>query len=152
MKPINPIGFVLINRVDTRWYKLPINTFEPYTTGELLNYPQYWMPVYSKPQINNCEPIGYLSKIQRGKILCDFLDKNPNNWTPVYKHEKTDPQFRYYAIMVEGRNAPAKLHDNIEDAEKEAIRLAEKEKCKVYVLKAISEFSITQEVKKIHLL
>lgn len=158
MKPINPIGFILINRVDTRWYKLPLNTFEPYTTGELLNYPQYWMPVYSKPQINNsdkpCEPIGYIYKLKRGTLMLEFTlsGEKPDKWTPVYKHEKTDPQFRYYAIMVEGRNAPTKLHDNLEDAEKEAIRLAEKENCKVFVLKAISEFTVTKEVKKIHLL
>jgi hypothetical protein len=147
-----PIGFILINRVDTRWYKLPINTFELYTTGELLNYPEYWMPVYSKPEPDNFDPIGYIYKLQRGTIMNDFVGVKPENWTPVYKHEKPNPQFRYYAIMVMGRSAPTKLHDSLEDAEKEAIRLAEKEKCKVYVLKAISEICITQEVKKINLL
>lgn len=155
-----PIGFILHNRVNSRWYKLAINTFEPYTTGELLNYPEYWMPVYLKPQTQTDRPIGFLRSIKKTCILDSYNltdsarnlmndDIDAPTWTPVYKHQQKN--FRY-ALMVEGRSAPTKLHDNLEDAEKEAIRLTEKEKCKVYVLKAISEFCITQSIKKIDLL
>jgi len=149
-----PIGFILYKRAESRWYKLPINTFEPYTTGEFLNYPENWMPVYLKPEFINATPIGYINSIKKSNLMffaSEILEhKIINILIPVYKHLNVQ-NFRY-ALMVEGRSAPTKLHDSLEDAEKEAIRLAEKEKCKVYVLKAISEFSITQEVKKIHLL
>lgn len=149
-----PIGFILHNRVNSRWYKLPLNTFEPYTTGELLNSPEYWMPVYLKPEFINSPPIGFVNSIKKSNLMffaSEILEhKIINLLTPVYKHLNVQ-NFRY-ALMVDGRSAPTKLHDSLDDAEKEAIRLAEKEKCKVYVLKAISEFCITQSVTKIHLL
>lgn len=47
-KPLNLIGFILHNPgVLGRFRNLRVNTFEPYTTGEFMNYPEHWTPVYA---------------------------------------------------------------------------------------------------------
>jgi hypothetical protein len=48
-----PIGFILHNPgqgVLGRFTNLKKNTFEPYTTGEFINYPEHWTPVYTYAQ------------------------------------------------------------------------------------------------------
>ena len=49
---------------------------------------------------------------------------------------------RFYMVYVEGMNMPSKKWENIRDAEKEAERLCEKEKRKVFILKSIQKFEM----------
>jgi hypothetical protein len=54
-----------------------------------------------------------------------------------------------FAVMVEGKSTPSKLHDSFEQAKDEATRLARLEKKDVYVLKVVAKAEIT-DVKIIH--
>lgn len=45
-------------------------------------------------------------------------------------------------IFVEGKNMPFKRWENLEEAEAEAERLCEKEKCKTFILKSIQKYEL----------
>jgi hypothetical protein len=67
------------------------------------------------------------------------------------QNKKMETKTEKFVVMVEGRNAPTKLHDTYESAEIEAKRLCEKERKNAYVLKVVSlielppvEFKITK--------
>lgn len=45
---------------------------------------------------------------------------------------------RKFAIMVEGKSSPSKLHDDYNSAEIEATRLAQLERRSVYILETVS--------------
>lgn len=47
-----PYGFICIKH-HQKWPKSGINTFEPYTTGEFMQYPLYWKPIYADPYNSN---------------------------------------------------------------------------------------------------
>lgn len=49
-----------------------------------------------------------------------------------------------YVVMVEGRNAPTKIHDSYEAAEYEAKRLCLKEQLPVYICKAVTKVELNQ--------
>jgi hypothetical protein len=55
-----------------------------------------------------------------------------------------------FAVMVEGRQTPTRLYDNFSDAEREAIRLAQKERQTTYVLKAVAKYELN-DIKKTEL-
>ena len=48
-----------------------------------------------------------------------------------------------FAVMVEGKSTPSKLHDSFEQAKDEAIRLARLERKDVYVLKVVAKAEIS---------
>lgn len=50
--------------------------------------------------------------------------------------EKFDDKF---AIMVEGKQSPSRIHNSFMEAKSEAIRLARQEKRDVYILKLIAK-------------
>ena len=52
----------------------------------------------------------------------------------IEHREKFKP---FYMVFVEGKNAPTKKYDDINEANEEAMRLAEKEHTNAYVLKAV---------------
>lgn len=54
-----------------------------------------------------------------------------------------------FAVMVEGKQLPSRLHDSLEEATTEAIRLAKTTRQDVYVLKVVAKAEIT-EVKIIN--
>ncbi len=70
-----------------------------------------------------------------------------NHIHPFNTNIELEPKIEYYAVMVEGANAPSKLHDSIESAEDEAIRLANKENKPTYVLMVISKFERGEIIK-----
>lgn len=55
-----------------------------------------------------------------------------------------------FAVMVEGKQTPSKIHREFADAETEAIRLAKIERQPVYILKAVAKVEMT-DVKVTHL-
>jgi hypothetical protein len=55
-----------------------------------------------------------------------------------------------FAVMVEGKQTPSKIHEEFADAETEAIRLAKIERQPVYILKAVAKVEMT-DVKVTHL-
>lgn len=55
-----------------------------------------------------------------------------------------------FAVMVEGKQTPSKIHEEFADAETEAIRLAKLERQPVYILKAVAKVEMT-DVKITHL-
>lgn len=55
-----------------------------------------------------------------------------------------------FAVMVEGKQTPSKVHEEFADAEAEAIRLAKLERQPVYILKAVAKVEMT-DVKITHL-
>lgn len=55
-----------------------------------------------------------------------------------------------FAVMVEGKQTPSKIHEEFADAETEAIRLAKLERQPVYILKAVAKVEMT-DVKVTHL-
>lgn len=55
-----------------------------------------------------------------------------------------------FAVMVEGKQTPSKVHREFADAETEAIRLAKIERQPVYILKAVAKVEMT-DVKITHL-
>lgn len=55
-----------------------------------------------------------------------------------------------FAVMVEGKQTPSKVHREFTDAETEAIRLAKIERQPVYILKAVAKVEMTA-VKITHL-
>ena len=54
-----------------------------------------------------------------------------------------------FAVMVEGKQTPSKVHREFNDAETEAIRLAKIERQPVYILKAVAKVEMT-DVKITH--
>ena len=57
-----------------------------------------------------------------------------------------DPKF---AVMVEGKSTPSKLHESFDQAKDEATRLARLERRDVYVLKVVAKAEIS-DVKITH--
>lgn len=55
-----------------------------------------------------------------------------------------------FAVMVEGKQTPSKIHEEFVDAETEAIRLAKLERQPVYILKAVAKVEMV-DVKVTHL-
>lgn len=49
---------------------------------------------------------------------------------------------RFYMVYVDGMSVPFKRWENLQDAEKEAERLCEKERRKVFILKSIQTFEM----------
>lgn len=49
---------------------------------------------------------------------------------------------KWYSVMVENRSLPSQLHDSYESAEKEAKRLAIKERNTTYVLLVVSKIEL----------
>jgi hypothetical protein len=54
-----------------------------------------------------------------------------------------------FALMVEGKQAPSKLHDSLEEATAEATRLAKITRQDVYILKVVGKAEIS-DVKITH--
>jgi hypothetical protein len=54
-----------------------------------------------------------------------------------------------FAVMVEGKSTPSKLHDTFDQAKDEATRLARLERRDVYVLKVVAKAEIS-DVKITH--
>ena len=54
-----------------------------------------------------------------------------------------------FAVMVEGKQTPSKVHKNFDEAEIEAIRLAKIERQPVYILKSVAKVEMT-DVKVTH--
>ena len=54
-----------------------------------------------------------------------------------------------FAVMVEGKSTPSKLHDTFDQAKDEATRLARLERRDVYVLKVVAKAEIS-DVKVTH--
>jgi len=54
-----------------------------------------------------------------------------------------------FALMVEGKQAPSKLHDSLQEATTEATRLAKITRQDVYILKVIGKAEIS-DVKVTH--
>lgn len=54
-----------------------------------------------------------------------------------------------FAVMVEGKQLPSKLHDTFDQAKDEATRLARLERRDVYVLKVVAKAEIS-DVKITH--
>ncbi len=54
-----------------------------------------------------------------------------------------------FAVMVEGKQTPSKIHKEFADAETEAIRLAKIERQPVYILRAIAKVEMV-DVKVTH--
>lgn len=48
-----------------------------------------------------------------------------------------------FAVMVEGKSAPSKLHDSFEQAKDEATRLARLERRDTYILKVVAKAEIS---------
>lgn len=57
---------------------------------------------------------------------------------------------KVYAVMVEGKQTPSRLHYSYDEAQAEAERLAKKEKRTAFVLKAVTKLEVS-EVKIISL-
>jgi hypothetical protein len=57
-----------------------------------------------------------------------------------------DPKF---AVMVEGKNLPSKIHTSFDEAQAEATRLARLERKDVYILKVVAKAEIS-DVKITH--
>jgi hypothetical protein len=53
----------------------------------------------------------------------------------------------YYIVFVVGKQSPTHFHDTLELAEKEAIRLAKKEREITFVFKAVSKFELNDVIK-----
>lgn len=75
----------------------------------------------------------------------DSIEKTNNENTKI--QEKLN---NFYMVLVHKTNiqTPTKHHFSKEEAEKEAERLADKERCDVYVLKTISRFECGPIIKK----
>jgi hypothetical protein len=58
-----------------------------------------------------------------------------------------NPQF---AVMVEGKQLPSKLHETFDEAKDEATRLARLEKQSVYILKTVAKAEIA-DIRITHL-
>lgn len=56
---------------------------------------------------------------------------------------------KQFAVMVEGRQLPSKLHDTFDQAKDEATRLARLERKDVYILKVVAKAEIA-DVKITH--
>ena len=54
-----------------------------------------------------------------------------------------------FAVMVEGKSTPSKLHESFDQAKDEATRLARLERRDVYVLKVVAKAEIS-DVKITH--
>jgi hypothetical protein len=54
-----------------------------------------------------------------------------------------------FAVMVEGKQTPSKIHKSFEEAEMEATRLAKLERKTVYILKAVAKVEMV-DVKVTH--
>jgi hypothetical protein len=54
-----------------------------------------------------------------------------------------------FAVMVEGKQTPSKIHRSFEEAEMEATRLAKLERKTVYILKAVAKVEMV-DVKVTH--
>jgi hypothetical protein len=54
-----------------------------------------------------------------------------------------------FALMVEGKSTPSKLHDTFDEAQIEATRLARIERKDVYVLKVVAKAEIA-DIKITH--
>ena len=54
-----------------------------------------------------------------------------------------------FAVMVEGKQTPSKLHDTFDQAKDEATRLVRLERKDVYILKAVAKAEIS-DVKITH--
>lgn len=57
-----------------------------------------------------------------------------------------DPKF---AVMVEGKSLPSKIHRSFDEAQEEATRLARLERRDVYILKVVAKAEIS-DVKITH--
>ena len=53
----------------------------------------------------------------------------------------------FYMIYVEGKNMPYNRFESLDDAEKEAERLCEKEKRKTFILKSIEKLELKTILK-----
>ena len=51
-----------------------------------------------------------------------------------------------FAVMVEGKSTPSKLHDTLESAQNEAVRLARLERTDVYILEVIGKAEISDVI------
>lgn len=69
-----------------------------------------------------------------------YLKEVENNFENKNMETKTEK----YVVMVEGRNAPTKLHESYESAEYEASRLCRKEQLPVYICKAVTKVELNQ--------
>lgn len=56
---------------------------------------------------------------------------------------------KFFMIYVDGRNMPFKKYSSYQDAEKESIRLCEKEKCATFILETIVKFEMKNVVKTV---
>jgi hypothetical protein len=55
-----------------------------------------------------------------------------------------------FAVMVEGKQTPSKIHSNFDEAQMEATRLAKLERKTVFILKAVAKVEMV-DVKITHL-
>ena len=55
-----------------------------------------------------------------------------------------------FAVMVEGKQTPAKVHRSFDDAQTEAIRLTKLERKTVYIMKAVAKVEMI-DIKITHL-
>lgn len=55
-----------------------------------------------------------------------------------------------FAVMVEGKQTPSKVHSSFDEAQAEATRLTRLERQPVYILKAVAKVEMT-DVKLTHL-
>jgi hypothetical protein len=55
-----------------------------------------------------------------------------------------------FAVMVEGKQTPSKVHSNFDEAQMEATRLAKLERKTVFILKAVAKVEMV-DVKITHL-
>ncbi len=119
----------------------PIINMSKYKVGDSVNLKRYGMP-----------NVGKIKKIQvsdagSGELLYFFehsvifdastyvLEKDITGRCEEKINKLIDGK---YAVMVVGKTCPANLHDSYEIAEKEAIRLVNKENKPAYVLMAVS--------------
>ena len=54
-----------------------------------------------------------------------------------------------FAVMVEGKQSPSKLHETFDQAKDEATRLARLERRDVYILKIVAKVELS-DIKIIH--
>ena len=80
-------------------------------------------------------------------IKGEFYPCKPDIFEQTYDKADGDDKEEYFMVYVVGKNSPTQLHNEIETAESEAIRLTQKERTTTFVLKAVSKFELN-EVKK----
>lgn len=169
MNTQKPIGFILKNK-SLKWNKLPLDTFEPYTTGELLKYPHNWMPVYKYPLSD--EPMQYKTMQEHSNThilkrensqLKKKLEKKQFDasqievwWKTYYENKLKNVENgtvlgMYMVHIIGSKNSPTTFHDTQQIAELEAIRLTKKELSTSLVLRAVSKFELN-DVKKTDLI